>query len=93
MLSDDEFTVLMIAAEGQSMMPIGRWQEPVESLVAKGFLKEHDKFNCVITPTGREALRKHDQGLTEKMVALSKQMSKDLFGDKPKKPVDKEPSS
>lgn len=87
MLSDDEFTVLMIAAEGQSMMPIGRWQEPVESLVAKGFLKEHDRFNCTITATGREALRAHDQGLTEKMIELANRIRA------PKKPVDEEPSS
>jgi hypothetical protein len=60
-LSDDEFSVLMIAAENQSMMPIGRWERPVESLVAKGYLQRHDKFNNTITPAGRSALQKRER--------------------------------
>lgn len=55
-LSDDEFTVLMIAAEGESMMPIGRWQAPVENLVARGYLRQLDRFNNVITTEGRKAI-------------------------------------
>jgi hypothetical protein len=55
-LSPDERTVLEIADRGESMMPIGRWQSPVESLVAKGFLRRVDKFNNYITEAGREAL-------------------------------------
>ena len=35
MLTDDERTVLMIAAQGQSMMPLGRWETPVEHLVER----------------------------------------------------------
>ena len=54
-LSQDELTVLMIAAEGESMMPIGRWEAPVESLIHKGFLKRVDKFNNYITDAGRKA--------------------------------------
>lgn len=60
-LTDDEFTVLMIAAEGQSMMPIGRWQVSVESLSARGLLAGPDKFNQMITPAGREALKERDK--------------------------------
>ena len=33
-LSQDELTVLMIAATGERMMPIGRWEAPAKSLVA-----------------------------------------------------------
>ena len=55
-LSDDEFTVLLIAAEDQSMMPIGRWRAPVESLLARGYLRSLDRFNNVITPEGRKAI-------------------------------------
>ena len=58
-LSQDELTVLMIAATGESMMPIGRWEAPAKSLVAKGFLKAHPHagdptghFNLHITPEG-----------------------------------------
>ena len=38
-LSNDEMSVLMIAAQGQTMLPIGRWEEPTKSLAAKGFMK------------------------------------------------------
>ena len=55
-LTDDERTVLMIAAEGQSMMPIGRWEAPVEHLVEIGFLERHDKWNNLITTAGKQAL-------------------------------------
>lgn len=60
-ITDDEFTVLMIAAEGESMMPIGRWEKPVISLVAKGLMKSNDKFNNVITDAGREAIKQRDK--------------------------------
>lgn len=52
-LSQDELTVLLIAAEGESMMPIGRWEAPVESLVHKGYLRRGDRFNNYITDAGR----------------------------------------
>ncbi len=67
-LSDDEFTCLMITAQGESIMPIGRWERPVESLVAKGYLERHDKFNNTITPAGRAALQKRDHDDTTAMV-------------------------
>ena len=59
-LTDDEYSVLMIAAEGQSLMPIGRWEKPVERLVSRGLLHSHDRFNNVITPMGRAALAGHE---------------------------------
>lgn len=59
-LSDDEFTVLLIAAEGQSMMPIGRWQAPVEALTERGLLAG-DKFNRRITAFGLQALKDRDK--------------------------------
>jgi hypothetical protein len=57
-LTNDELAVLLIAAEGESMMPIGRWEAPVASLLAKGYLHAHDKFNNVITEAGRKACGK-----------------------------------
>jgi hypothetical protein len=56
-LTQDELTVLLIAAEGESMMPIGRWEAPVQSLVAKGYLHANDKFNNFITDAGRKACK------------------------------------
>ena len=54
-LTQDELTVLLIASQGESMMPIGRWQAPVESLLKRGYLHANDRFNNVITPEGRIA--------------------------------------
>jgi hypothetical protein len=66
-LTQDELIVLLIAAEGESMMPIGRWEAPLRSLVAKGLMAPqsgaHDPtgmFNCYITPEGRKACNKGD---------------------------------
>lgn len=55
-LSDDERAVLMIAAQGQSMLAIGRWQKPVENLTVLGLLKRLDAFNFVITDNGKKIL-------------------------------------
>ncbi len=61
-LTTDEQTVLLIAAKGERLMPIGRWKEPVESLVRKGLLvrERHPgdptgHFNNVISQAGRAA--------------------------------------
>lgn len=58
-LTDDEATVMEIAAQGVAMAAIGRWQDAVESLLKRGFLQDlsGDKFNCVITDAGREAIQ------------------------------------
>jgi len=58
-LSDDELTVLMIAEAGESMIAIGRWKQPTESLIAKGYLQSRggDNFNCIITEAGRAACK------------------------------------
>lgn len=60
-LSDDEWTCLMIAAEGESMMAIARWEPAIDSLVAKGLMYRNDKFNNFITPAGREAAQQHEK--------------------------------
>lgn len=64
-LSDDEFTVLLIAAEGESLMAIGRWRPAVESLIERGYLRSLDRFNNVITSEGHKAIgdrNKEDEG-------------------------------
>ena len=55
-LTQDEFTVLLIAAEGESMMPIGRWKEPLLALTERGLMLKNDGFNYVITALGRKAV-------------------------------------
>jgi hypothetical protein len=73
MLTDDEATVLGIAVHGERMIPIGRWKAPVESLIAKGFLKAQPQtgdasgqFNNVITDAGRIAVNEWDKQSDEK---------------------------
>jgi hypothetical protein len=70
-LTNDELTVLLIAAKGESMMPIGRWEAPVASLVAKGLLHAQDKFNNVITEAGRKALRNTEEDDVRHLVEVN----------------------
>ena len=60
-LSDDEYTVLMLANDGNSMIPIGRWKKPILDLTDKGYMKEHDSVNYGITSKGRQALHAHEE--------------------------------
>lgn len=67
-LSPDEKTVLLIAQEGEPMMPIGRWKPAVESLVAKGLLRPRSHagdptgyFNHHITEAGKAAVVEADK--------------------------------
>jgi len=59
-LTQDELTVLLIAAKDEPMMPIGRWRAPAESLIAKGLLQPRPHagdttgfFNLRITAAGK----------------------------------------
>jgi hypothetical protein len=70
-LTQDELTVLMIAAEGESMMPIGRWEAPTRALVAKGYLLANDKYNNVITEAGRQAAEQADNANIRDMVKVN----------------------
>jgi hypothetical protein len=62
-LTDDERAVLMIAADNQSMIPIGRWQKPIENLSFLGLLRKLDAVNYIITDNGRKMLadRQHEE--------------------------------
>ena len=60
-LTQDEASVLMIAAQGQSLIAIGRWEKPIDSLVKRGLLHANDKFNNVITDAGAKALEGHER--------------------------------
>lgn len=66
-LSDDEQTVLSIAAHGEYMAPIGRWSEPIKSLHAKGLMHRHDDFNYVITDAGRKVQQVEEQSRDDAM--------------------------
>lgn len=60
-LTQDEFTVLLIADAGQSMIPLGRWKEPILALTERGLMRKNDAFNYDITAQGRLAVAKQNE--------------------------------
>jgi hypothetical protein len=67
-LSDDEFTILLIADQGEALIPIGRWSAPVQHLVQLGYLRPlgnpgdpTGSVNNIITAAGKVALLKHSE--------------------------------
>ena len=80
-LTSDEQTVLIIAAKGEPMMPIGRWRDAAKALVAKGLLKPRPHpgdpdgfFNLHITAAGQAAadnLEKQDDEALRDMITVS----------------------
>lgn len=76
-LTPDEKTVLLIAAQGEPMMPIGRWKAPTESLVKKGFMKPRTHpgdptghFNHYITIVGMRAIKDAEKADDEALRSL-----------------------
>jgi hypothetical protein len=75
-ITDDEFSVLMIADRGEYMLAIGRWQKPTEDLTRKGFLKCEiiaGGPQYSITPAGREAIVGREAEDDKKLGAIIEQ--------------------
>lgn len=77
-LSPDELTVLLIAAKGEPMMPIGRWKDPARSLLASGFLAAtkspqdpEGMFNLRITPAGQAEAERQDTIYDSQLITQS----------------------
>jgi len=71
-LTDDELTILMIADKGEPMLAIGRWEQPVKSLVAKGYLHDTGTSHH-ITSAGRKAAAAEgdpDDALAHRMIGI-----------------------
>ena len=64
-LTDDEYSCLMIMAEGQNLIAMRdtRWYRPLMSLHAKDFCKGIGNENYVITQRGHAALAGHEESL------------------------------
>ena len=77
-LTDDEYAVLMIHQEGGSVAAVAWWEKPCDSLVARGLLKRHDKFNHGITTAGRQAIKEReaqdDQALRGALTGMAQKM-------------------
>lgn len=76
-LTNDEYTLLMLAAQGQSLISIGRWEPSIEHLVAINYLHQLDKHNNVITDLGRIAMEHHqdevDTDMAKAMIKVHNQ--------------------
>jgi hypothetical protein len=55
-LTQDEFTVLLLAEAGESMIPLGRWKTPVLALTEREWMQCHNAVNYGITLEGRKAV-------------------------------------
>ena len=64
-MTNDEYTCLMIMAEGQNLirMKDTRWYGALNALEAKGWCKPIGSENFVITEAGRAALGGHEETL------------------------------
>jgi len=51
----------MIANNGDSLAPIGRWKEPVLELARKGLLQRLNEVNYAITLEGKKACAERDR--------------------------------
>ena len=74
-VTDDEYTVLMIMQQGQSLAAIARWEKPLDALVERGLARRLDKFNNIITAEGRKACSAREAGDTAAAKALMPQIA------------------
>ena len=79
-LSQDEFTVLLIASEGESMIPIGRWKAPILALTERGLMQKNDEVNYAITLAGREAVAQRNEEDERDIRALLERNNKTIEG-------------
>lgn len=64
-LTNDEVICLSIMHGGDghpptNMLAIGRWEKPLHALAARGFARQIDQHNHVITPQGSTASEAYD---------------------------------
>ena len=76
MLTADEFVVLMLAAEGESMIPIGRWKQPILALTERGLMQMNDEVNYAITQAGIAAVAERNEDDEQALRALLARNSK-----------------
>ena len=83
-LTNHEFAVLLLADDGESLIPIGIWEKPIKTLEALGLLKKNDGANHVITAEGHAArIARDDNDETEmqRILSRSKTSVEDRTGD------------
>lgn len=83
-LTNHEFAVLLLADDGESLIPIGIWEKPIKTLEALGLLKKNDGANYVITAEGhaaRIARDENDETEMQRILSRSKTSVEDRTGD------------
>jgi hypothetical protein len=74
-LNEDDLIVLSLAADGERMMPIGRWEVPTLKLLKLGYLTQNpDKFNCTITEAGRARWAIEERAELQAIIQLNNMM-------------------
>ena len=84
-LTNHEFACLLLADDGESLIPIGIWKQPIERLIALGFLKKLDGANHVITEAGhaaRVARDENDGAELSRLLSRSKETDEDRTADR-----------
>lgn len=74
-LTNHEFALLVLADEGESLIPIGIWEKPIKTLATLGLLKKNDGANYVITAEGhaaRIARDENDEAAMQRIFSSSK---------------------
>jgi len=78
-ITDDEYSVLLIADQGEYMLAIGHWEKSIKALAARGLLNM-GIFNggpqYTISNAGRQALKEREQAEDKQWGALIKAGSK-----------------
>ena len=74
-LTNDEITCLAIMHDGTNMLAIGRWKPTIEGLATKGYARQLDAFNYVATPQGKVAAEEFDQGQSDDVLRIHKQIA------------------
>ena len=80
-LTNHEFAVLLLADEGESLIPIGIWEKQIKPRETLGLLKKNDEVNYVITEAGRLARKARDDNDGAEMSRLlSGSKTSDVLG-------------
>lgn len=84
-LTNHEFAVLLLADDGESLIPIGIWEKPIKTLTTLGLLKKNDGANYVITAEGhaaRIARDENDEAAMQRILSGSKAASENGATDR-----------
>ena len=93
-LTNHEFAVLLLADDGESLIPIGIWEKPIKTLASLGLLKKQDGANYVITAEGHAArIARDENDETEMQRILSGSKAEGALGTTSARDVEADPAA